>query len=108
MRASATANHLQGRRHMTVKLFSRIIWETFQWVGLFGGLLGIATGLMLVFNSAMLFRLGERMNHWVSTRQAMRPLEKPIEVERTIYRFHRIVGALILFGALYRLYVLFL
>jgi hypothetical protein len=91
-----------------LKLLSRIIWEAFQWVGLFGGLLGLVTGLGLLFNSSLVFRVSERMNVWISTRQAMRPLEQPIEVERVIYRSHRIVGTLLLAGALFTLYVLLL
>ena len=91
---------------MTLKLLGRIIWETFQWVALFGGLIGLVTGLALIFNSALVQRISQRMNVWVSTRQAMRPLDAPIEVERAIYRSHRLIGILILAGALFTLYVL--
>src|SRR3989442_5281868 len=93
---------------MTFKLFGKIIWETFQWVALFGGLLGLVTGIALFFNSALVLRISERMNVWISTRQAMRPLEAPIEIERAVYRSHRIIGALLLIGALFTLYVLVL
>ena len=89
-----------------LKLLSNIIWESFQWVALFGGLLGVVTGLTLLLNSPLFFRVAARMNVWVSTRQAMRPLEAPIPVERTLYRSHRLVGVLILAGALFTLYVL--
>src|SRR2546423_6404465 len=91
---------------MTLKLFARIIWETFLWVALFGGLVGLLTGLALIFNSALVLRLSEKMNVWISTRQAMRALEQPISVERTIYRWHRFIGILIVAGALFTLYVL--
>ena len=91
-----------------LKLLSRIIWEAFQWVGLFGGLLGLATGLALIFNSSVVFRISERMNVWISTRNAMRPLDQPIEIERALYRSHRLVGILLLTGALFTLYVLVL
>jgi len=89
-----------------LKLLSNIIWESFQWVALFGGLLGVVAGLALLLNSALFFRVAARMNVWVSTRQAMRPLEQPIQVERALYRSHRLAGVLILAGALYTLYVL--
>jgi hypothetical protein len=91
-----------------LKLLSRIIWEAFQWVGLFGGLLGLVTGLALIFNSSVVFRVSERMNVWISTRKAMRPWDQPIEVERAVYRAHRLVGILLLTGALFTLYVLLL
>jgi hypothetical protein len=91
-----------------LKLLSNIIWETFQWVALLGGLLGLVAGLALFFNNPLFFRVAARLNVWVSTRQAMRPLEEPIDVERTLYRLHRLFGALILAGALFTLYVLLL
>ena len=93
---------------MTIKLFSTIIWEAFQWIAILGGILGVLVGLLLIFNSALLFRVAGRLNVWISTRQAMRPLEEPITIERAIYRYHRIFGVLILAGALYTLYVLVL
>ena len=91
---------------MTLKLFARIISETFLWVALFGGVLGLLTGVALIFNSALVVRLSEKMNVWISTREAMQVLERPIEIERTVYRWHRLIGALILAGALFTLYVL--
>lgn len=91
---------------MTLKLFARIISETFLWVALFGGVVGLLTGAALVLNSALVLRISEKMNVWISTREAMQLLDKPIEVERTVYRWHRLVGALILVGALFTLYVL--
>jgi hypothetical protein len=89
-----------------LKLLSNIIWESFQWVALFGGLLALVCGLALLLNSALFFRVAARMNVWVSTRQLIRPLQEPIVVERTLYRSHRLVGILILAGALFTLYVL--
>lgn len=93
---------------MSLKLFSSIVWEVFQWVALLGGVLGLVIGILLVLNSGAVFRLGARLNVWISTRQAMRQFEEPISVERAIYRYHRIFGVLILIGALYTLYVLVL
>lgn len=91
---------------MNLRLFGNIVWEAFQWIALLGGTLGVVVGLLLVFNSPLVFRFGERVNVWISTRQAMRPLEEPINIERSVYRYHRIFGVLILAGALYTLYVM--
>jgi hypothetical protein len=93
---------------MTMKLVARIIWETFQWLALFGGLSGVLLGVVLIFNSGVVVRVGESMNKWVSTRGALDKLDTPIPVERTVYRYHRIVGVVLLAGALYALYVLVL
>jgi hypothetical protein len=90
---------------MLLKLFQKIIWQTFLWVALLGAVLGLLTGLALIFRSPIVFRIGERMNMWISTRQAMRKFEAPIDIERAVYRWHRIVGALLLAGALFTLYV---
>jgi hypothetical protein len=91
---------------MMLKLFMKIVWETFQWVGLLGGVLGVLTGLALLFNSALVFRISERMNVWISTRKAAKALDTSIEVERAVYRAHRVIGALLLAGALYTLYMM--
>lgn len=91
---------------MTLKLFARIISDTFLWVALLGGVLGLLTGVALIFNSAFVVRLSDKMNVWISTREAMQVLEEPIAIERTVYRWHRLIGALILAGALFTLYVL--
>ena len=91
---------------MTLKLFARIISDTFLWVALLGGVLGVLTGVALIFNSALVVRLSDKMNVWISTREAMQVLEEPVEIERTVYRWHRLIGALILAGALFTLYVL--
>jgi hypothetical protein len=93
---------------MSVQLFSRIVWNTFLWVAMLGGLLGLITGILLILNNPLLFRIGERMNVWISTRQAMRGLDVPINVEASVYRYHRIAGVLIFLGAVYTLYVLVL
>ena len=91
---------------MILKLFARIISETFLWVALLGGVLGLLTGAALIFNSALVLRVSEKMNVWISTREAMQLLEEPIAIERAVYRWHRLVGALIFVGALFTLYVL--
>ena len=61
---------------------------------------------MLILNSALVFRVSQPLNRWVSTRQALRELEAPIEVERAVYRSHRVIGALLLVGAVFTLYVM--
>lgn len=88
------------------KIFLNIIWQTFLWVAMFGGLLGLSMGLLLLARPRAAFRISEVMNRWISTRQAMRPLDNSISVERAIYRSHRLVGLLLLAGALFTLYVL--
>jgi hypothetical protein len=71
-----------------------------------GAVFALAAGLLLVFGSAAAFRISERMNRWVSTRAAIRPLEEHHSISRPLYRLHRVVGVLICAGALYSLIVL--
>ena len=90
---------------MLLKLLQKIIWQTFLWVALLGGVTGLLMGIALLFRSSLVFRISERMNVWISSRQAMRPLERPIDIERAVYRWHRIIGVALLAGALFTLYV---
>ena len=71
-----------------------------------GAVFTLAVGLLLVFGSQAAFRISERMNRWVSTRAAIRPLEEHRNISRPLYRMHRLVGALVCAGALYSLIVL--
>ena len=43
-------------------------------------LLGIAVGLGLMLGSTTVLGFVRRMNHWVSTRQALKPLEVPVRL----------------------------
>ncbi len=71
-----------------------------------GALLGLAIGAMLIFDSARVIRWNYALNRWYSTRRAMRPLDQPVDTKRVIYRWHRLLGALVFAGALYTLDVL--
>jgi hypothetical protein len=73
---------------------------------LLGAVFALAAGLLLVISSDTAFRISERMNRWVSTRAAIRPLEQHHSIARPLYRMHRLVGAMICAGALYSLIVL--
>jgi hypothetical protein len=85
---------------------SQIVQQSIFILALLGGVFAFAAGLLLVFRSETAFRISERMNRWVSTRAAIRPLEEHHSIARPLYRMHRLVGALICAGALYSLVVL--
>ncbi len=89
-----------------LKFLSAILQQTLFVFLLLGSVFALVAGLLLVFNSAQAFRIAERMNRWVSTRAALRPLEEQRSISRPLYRMHRLVGALICAGALYALIVL--
>jgi hypothetical protein len=85
---------------------SQIIEQSIFIFALVGAAFALAAGLLLAFASETAFRISARMNRWVSTRAAIRPLEEYRTISRPLYRMHRLVGALICAGALYSLIVL--
>jgi len=85
---------------------SQIVEQTIFVFLLAGAVFALAAGLLLVFRSETAYRISERMNRWVSTRAAIRPLEEYRNISRPLYRLHRLVGVLICAGALYSLIVL--
>ena len=89
-----------------LKFLSGILQQTIFIFLLAGSIFALAAGLLLIFNGEKAFRIADRMNRWVSTRAALRPLEEHRSISRPLYRMHRLVGALICAGALYALVVL--
>lgn len=71
-----------------------------------GAALGLFVGIMLLVDSERLMRWNYSLNRWYSTRQALRPLEQPLDVKRMVYRWHRVLGVLVFAGALFTLDIL--
>ena len=71
-----------------------------------GAALGVVVGILLLVDSERVMRWNYALNRWYSTRQAMRALERPIDVKRTFYRWHRVLGALVFAASLFTLDVL--
>jgi hypothetical protein len=71
-----------------------------------GAALGLVVGVMLLFDSERVMRWNGALNRWYSTRRGMEILEQPVDVKRLVYRWHRVLGALVFAGALYTLDVL--
>lgn len=89
-----------------LKFLSAIVQQTIFVFLLIGAIFALVAGLVLIFRSELAIRAGERVNRWVSTRAALRPLEEHHSIARPLYRMHRLVGILICAGALYALVVL--
>lgn len=70
---------------------------------LLGAALGLVIGIMLLVDSARVMRWNEVLNTWIATGKAMQVLDRPVEVKRVIYRWHRLVGVLLLAGAFFTL-----
>src|SRR5256885_13248444 len=73
-----------------------------------GGLGGMALGCALVFRSAAALRFMARMNHWVSTRQALKPLEVSRRIEPLAAPGGRgpVLGSFLVLGGVLAVYFL--
>ena len=70
---------------------------------LVGAALGLVLGVLLLVDSARVMRWNHALNRWFSTREAADAMERPVEVKRAVYRWHRVAGVLVLAGALFTL-----
>jgi hypothetical protein len=70
--------------------------------------LSLAFGIAMVLGSTWSMRLSANMNRWVSTRKMLRPLEVRRDIQRQVYQRHPLIGAILLIGAAFVLYFLFL
>jgi hypothetical protein len=68
-----------------------------------GAAAGLVIGIMLVVDSARVMRWNHALNAWYSTRKAADVLERPVEVKRAVYRWHRVAGVLVFAGAFFTL-----
>jgi hypothetical protein len=71
-----------------------------------GAALGLVIGVLLLVNSERVMHWNYVLNRWYSTRQAMRSLERPIDVKRPFYRWHRVLGVVVFAAALFTLDIL--
>jgi hypothetical protein len=77
------------------------LWRDLAIFLLFGALLGVLLGLLLIFKPQFLERLNRVANRWISTRHINRWLDRSVSIESWFYQHHRVVGAVIILGAAY-------
>ena len=68
-----------------------------------GAALGLLIGILLVVDSARVVRWNDRLNAWYSPPKAFRSLDGSVEIKRVVYRWHRVMGILLLAGAVFTL-----
>jgi hypothetical protein len=83
-----------------------ILWPALYILILLGAALGLVIGVMLLVDSARVMQWNARLNRWISTEGAARVLDQSRDVKRLVYRQHRVVGLLVIAGALFALDVL--
>ena len=89
-----------------LKFLLEIVNQSVFVLTLVGAAFALVAGLMLLLDSKRALRIAERLDRWVSTRAALRPLEEHHSIAKPLYRMHRLVGVLICAGALYALGVI--
>jgi hypothetical protein len=78
-----------------------LLWRDLAIFLLFGALLGVLLGLLLIFKPQLLERLNRVANRWISTRNINRWFDRSISIEYWFYQHHRAVGITIVLGASY-------
>jgi hypothetical protein len=71
-----------------------------------GAALGVVIGILLLIDSERVMRWNYRLNRWYSTRQAMHSLDRPIDIKRPLYRWHRLIGVVVFAASAFTLDVL--
>jgi hypothetical protein len=89
-----------------IQFLEAILLQTAYIVLLAGAALAVLLGILLLIDSPRVLRWNAVLSRWVSTREAMRPLDAPHDIKRFVYRHHRILGVLVVAGAIYTLDVL--
>ena len=77
------------------------LWRDLAIFLLFGAVLGILLGLLLIIRPQFVERLNHVANRWISTRHVNRWLDRSVSIEQWFYQHHRAVGGVIVLGAAY-------
>lgn len=86
-----------------VDLAVETLWPALHVLLVGGAVLGLVIGLLLLVDSARVIRWNYALNRWYSTRRGLRRLERPVDVKRVVYRWHRVLGVLLFAGAVFTL-----
>ncbi|MFN7085115.1 MAG: hypothetical protein ACK4N4_00640 [Burkholderiales bacterium] len=87
-------------------LLAEVLRSGFVAVLLLGCVASLAYGVWLLLQPEQALRFNRRVSAWVSTEKVVQTLDQPHSIERIVYRYHRIYGALLLAGGLFTLYVM--
>ena len=70
-----------------------------------GSLFGLVFGVSMMFGNRWVFRLNERTKRWISTREALRPMDAQHSIETQLHRWHLAIGVVLALGGAFILYV---
>lgn len=77
------------------------LWRALAIFLLISALLGVVLGLLLIFKSHLLERINRVANRWISMRHIDRLMDRSISIEHWFYKYHRVAGIAVVFGAVY-------
>jgi hypothetical protein len=89
-----------------VDFFAGIVGQTLFIAVLLGAAVGLVIGFVLLVDSARALRWNGALSRWISTREAVQRFDRSRDIKRLVYRAHRVLGVLVVAGALYCLDVL--
>lgn len=84
-----------------------ILWTIFEYVWLVGLGVSFAAGLLAVLSPRLFVKLNRVANTWVNIPYFDSKLSNEVHIDRAMYRFHVVVGILLVLGALVMFYHLF-
>lgn len=86
---------------MHIDLIELFLWRALAIFLFIGALTGVVLGLLMIFSPRILERVNRIANRWVSMRRIDRLLDRIISLEQWFYQYHRPLGILVIFGAVY-------
>ena len=89
-----------------IDLLVSVLGQALYILLLLGVALGLLVGILLLIDSQRVLRWNAYLNRWISTGESLRVLDQPHDLNRIVYRWHRILGLVVLAAALYALDVL--
>ena len=89
-----------------IALLVSVLGQALYILLLLGAALGLLVGIILLIDSQRVLRWNAYLNRWISTGASSRVLDQPHDLNRIVYRRHRVVGAVVLAASLYALDVL--
>ncbi len=88
------------------KIVVEATWYVLHALIIGGSIVAVVMGVYLLIAPQRVWGLNRYLNTWFATSKLTDPLDAPRRIERAVYRHHREVGAALLAGALYTLYML--
>ncbi len=86
---------------MHANLIELSLWRTLAVFLMFGSLLGILAGVLLIYKPHLMERINRVANRWISTRRLDQFLDRSISIEHWFYQYHRLLGIMVVLGACY-------